>query len=101
MQILYYYNSKTNDRVYEADWDSYVLEKLGIKDKGKLLIKPKGTGDTLTLDQLDWLKETVSWYFSDGDWSLEDEDDNPDPEYWQVMADRIYEENLERRLLED
>ncbi len=54
-----YVNIHTNEIVLDEDAEAYVKEKLGIE------IKPVGKFGTMTIDQMEFLENTVDWYFSD------------------------------------
>ena len=56
-----YRNMSTDEIVYKEDAEEYVLDKLG------LTITPKGKNGEMTIEQLENIEETVSWYFS-GNW---------------------------------
>ncbi len=87
-----YKHFRTNEIVYEEDAEEYALDHLGIT------IKPLDKHGAYTQEQIDFLGEFTDWFF-DGDWIEEEiEDDEPDLEYELEMADRVYQENLDRRL---
>ena len=57
--MKYYRKMFTNEIVYEIDAENYVLNELGIT------ITPKGEDEKMTEKQLENIKETVDWFFSD------------------------------------
>lgn len=66
MEKKYQYREiSTNEIVEDFMAEEYVLEKLGIK------IMPKGPNGTMTLEQIENIKETVEWFFS-GNWIKEE-----------------------------
>lgn len=65
--MRYYIHFHTNEKVYEEEWKDYAMDKLGIK------IEPKGKHGELTQDQVEFIDEFTSWYFS-GNWVLEEEE---------------------------
>ena len=82
----------TNETVLEDESTDYVLNKLGVT------ITPKGKQGEYTLEQVEFLQEFTEWYFS-GNWIKEEVEDEviPDLEEDLEIADRIYQENLERK----
>ena len=62
-----YRNITTDEVVYKEEAEEYALQELGLMDKGKLIIIPKGKNATYTEKQLQNIKETVEWFFS-GNW---------------------------------
>ena len=95
MKKKYQYREiSTNEIVEDFMAEEYVLEKLGIK------IIPKGPNGTMTKEQLDNIEETIIWFFS-GNWvkeEIENEDElENDLEYQLEMADRIYQQELDRK----
>lgn len=60
-----YREIKTNEIVEDFMAENYVLDRLGIS------ITPKGKNGTMTLEQLDNIRETVEWFFS-GNWIKEE-----------------------------
>ena len=60
-----YRNIATNEIVEDYMSEDYVLDQLGI------VILPKGKNGTMTLLQLENIKETVEWFFS-GNWIKEE-----------------------------
>lgn len=88
-----YINIHTNETVYEDEAEKYVKEKLGIN------VKPVGRFGTMTLEQEEFISNTVDWYFS-GDWVSEEvgkDEDIPDLERDLEIADMVYQDNLERK----
>ena len=89
-----YIHHKTNELVFEEDAESYALDHLGLK------IKPVGANATYTQDQIDFLGEFTSWYFS-GDWDLEDideeDEDEPNLEKELFEIEMKYEDSLNRK----
>ena len=60
-----YRELKTNEIVEDFMAEDYVLNRLGIS------IIPKGNNGTMTLEQIENIKETVEWFFS-GNWIKEE-----------------------------
>lgn len=60
-----YRDLKTNEIVEDYMAEDYVLNRLGIT------VTPKGNNGTMTLEQLDNIRETVEWFFS-GNWIKEE-----------------------------
>ncbi len=89
-----YKNIKTNEEVENFMAEDYVLNKLGIT------VTPKGPNGTMTTEQLENIEETVNWFFS-GNWvkeEIENEDElENDLEYQLEMADRIHQQELDRK----
>ena len=73
------------------DAEDYAMEKLGVK------ITPLGKNGAYTQEQVEFICEFTEWYFS-GNWIEEDleDEDIPDLERSLEMADRAYQENLDR-----
>lgn len=94
--MSYYYSRQNNAKVLEEDAQEYAMDMLGIK------ITPQGKNGELTKEQVEFILEFTDWYFSGGDWVLEEEQDGT---YGNTredeIADLIYEDNLDRRLLEE
>ena len=91
--MKYYKNITTQEVVEDDDSEDYVLEKLGIT------IEPKGPNGAKTLEQIEFIENTVEWFFS-GNWVEEierDEDVEPDLEYLLEIEDRRYQDELDRK----
>ena len=91
--MKYYVNITTKEIVPECEFEEYVLEHLGIT------LEPQGENGTRTLEQTEFIENTIEWYFS-GNWIEEyekDEPDEPDLEYYLEMADRQYQDELDRK----
>ena len=80
-----YRNLMTNKRVEKDEELDYVLKKCGLK-----LVEVEDT-----LEQEEVKDMLIEWYFS-GNWVEEDED-IADLENDLEWADRIYQENLDRK----
>lgn len=96
MDIKYYRNIKTDEIVYEEDAESYVLNRLGIT------VTPRGENGEMTLEQLENMEETVSWFFS-GNWIEEDveaeeNDDIPNLEYELCRYENYHEAMFEGKV---
>lgn len=90
--MKYYVNITTKEIVPEFEFEDYVLEHLGID------IEPKGKNGTRTLEQTEFIENTIEWFFS-GNWVEEyepDEPDEPNLEYLLEMEDRRYQDELDR-----
>lgn len=57
-----YRNIKTREIVFEEDATDYAFERLGIKK-----INPMGNNGEYTLEQIEFMKEFIDWYYS-GEW---------------------------------
>ncbi len=66
-----YRELKTNEIVEDFMAEDYALTELGLKENGQLVMKPKGNNGTMTLEQIENIKETVEWFFS-GNWIKEE-----------------------------
>ena len=91
MKYLVYRNMQTDEIVNEEDWEDYALEKLGIT------VQSKGRNGELTTEQVEIIETITEWYFSDN-WIKEEEDDEDrfDLEEELEIADRIYQDNLDK-----
>ena len=91
MKIKQYQHITTNEIVNKEDADEYMLQKLGLS------IEAKGNNGEMTAEQIEFLTTFEEWYFSDN-WILEevDDEDIPDLEKELYIADRIYQDNLEK-----
>lgn len=91
-----YRNYDTRDLVWEEDWQDYAMEQLGVN------IEPQGIGGIYTLEQKDFIETLIDWYFSDN-WKLVDLNPNYEDQsnYEDVIEDKIYQNNLEKRLLNE
>ena len=90
-----YKNIKTSEIVLEEEAENYVLDKLGIQ------VIPRGKNGELTLEQVEFIDTYIEWYFSDN-WikeEIEDEidEDIPNLEYELEKADRICQDNLDKK----
>ena len=65
-KLYQYRDLNTGEVVYEEYAEEYVLDRLGIT------IIPKGTGGSLTVEQLENIQETIEWFFSGGNWIREE-----------------------------
>lgn len=91
MKYLVYRNMQTDEIVNEEDWEDYALEKLGIT------VQPNGKNGELTTEQVEIIETIIEWYFSDS-WIKEEEEDEDrfDLEEELEIADRIYQDNLDK-----
>lgn len=82
----------TNETVNKEDAEEYMLEKLGLS------IEAKGNNGGMTSEQVEFLTTFEEWYFSDN-WILEEIEDKdiPDLEKELYIAERIYQDNLEKK----
>jgi len=81
-----YRNLGTNERVEEDEALDYALRDCGFK-----LIEPKDA-----LAQEEAKEALVTWFYS-GNWIEDNDDDVPDLEEDLEFADRVYQENLDRK----
>lgn len=90
--MKYYENITTKEVVDEYEAEDYVLEELGIT------IEPKGINGTKTVEQMEFIENTVEWFFS-GNWveRVEKDEDEPNLEYLLEIEDRRYQEELDRK----
>ena len=93
MKFLTYRNMHTDEVVYEEEWEDYAMKKLGIVN-----IKPLGKNGELTLEQVELITTITEWYFSDN-WIKEEieDEDIPDLEEDLEKADRLYQDNLDKK----
>lgn len=93
MKYLVYRHIHTNEIVYEENWETYAMEKLGIVN-----IKPLGKNGELTLEQVELITTITEWYFSDN-WIKEEIEDEDilDLEEDLEKADRLYQDNLDKK----
>lgn len=61
----------TGEIVKDFMAEDYALTKLGLKENGKLTIKPQGKNGEFTLEQKDFIGSTPEWFFS-GNWIREE-----------------------------
>lgn len=66
MKSYQYKHMNTDEIVPEEEAESYVKEKLGIPE-----LIPKGKFGTLTKEQVEYMENTIEWYFS-GEWIKEE-----------------------------
>lgn len=87
-----YRNITTDEVVYKEEAEEYVLKNLG------LTVTPLGKNGEMTQLQLENIEETVNWFFS-GNWTEEEiyDEDVPDLEYELELADREYQDGLDRK----
>lgn len=87
-----YRNMTTDEVVYKEDAEKYVLDRLGIT------VTPKGKNGEMTVEQIENIESTIEWFFS-GNWIEEDiyDEDIPDLEYELELADREYQDSLDRK----
>jgi hypothetical protein len=89
-----YKHFKTNEIVFEEDAQEFVLDQLGMP------MKPLDKHGTLTQLQVDFIGEfmgdIIEWFFSD--WVKDKVKDETEIDYEAAMRDKIYEENLDRKL---
>lgn len=93
-----YRNMTTDEVVYKEEAKDYALHELGLMNNGKLVIIPKGKNGEMTAEQLENLESTIDWFFS-GNWIEEDiyDEDVSDLEYELELADREYQDELDRK----
>lgn len=77
-----YRNTITDEVVYKEEAEEYVLNRLGIT------VTPKGENGEMTVEQLENIEETVSWFFS-GNWIEEEIKEVEEPS--DDIADLEYE----------
>ena len=92
MKYKVYRHIHTNEEVFEEDWEQYAMEKLGIT------IEPQGKNGEMTEEQLEFIEEFTDWYFS-GNWIQDEVEDDSvcDLEQELEIADRIYQDSLDRK----
>lgn len=71
MSKYQYRKIMTNEIVEDFMAEDYALEKLGLKENGKLVIIPRGANGEMTIEQLENIEQTVDWFFS-GNWIKEE-----------------------------
>lgn len=89
-----YRNLATDEIVDEEDSVYYVLDTLGIE------ITPKDKDNTYTLEQQEFIENTVEWFFS-GNWTKEYIKEQIEEIPDLILADMVYEDNVNKRLLEE
>ncbi len=85
-----YKHFHTNELVFEEDAEEYALDHLGIT------IKPLDKDGTFTQEQISIIGTITEWFFDD--WVKDKVKDEIEIDYEAAMIDKIYEENLDRRL---
>ena len=80
-----YRNMNTNEIVEDFMAKDYVLDILGIT------ITPKGNNGTMTEEQLDYIHETVEWYFS-GNW-IKEEIKEKEEDIFKLIAEECHYDN--------
>lgn len=81
-----YKNITTDEVVYKEEAEEYVLNKLGIT------IIPKGENGEMTLEQIENIEETVSWFFS-GNWIEEEIKETEEPNVFELINEECESEN--------
>lgn len=87
-----YRNLATDEIVDEEDSVYYVLDTLGIE------LTPKDKDNTYTLEQQEFIENTVEWFFS-GNWTKEYIKEQVEERPDLIIADMVYEDNVNKRLL--
>lgn len=91
-----YRNITTDEVVYKEEAEEYALEKLGMKKNGKLTIIPMGQNGEMTIEQIEYIESTPEWFFS-GNWIEEEIYDEDVPDLEDELADREYQDGLDRK----
>ena len=87
----YQYTNNEGEVVHQDEAEGYVLDKLGIT------IIPKGKNGKMTEEQIEYISETVEWYFS-GNWVKEEiKEEIEEINYQAESEDKLYQEALERK----
>ncbi len=81
-----YRNITTDEVVYKEEVEEYVLNRLGIT------IIPKGENGEMTLEQIENIEETVSWFFS-GNWIEEEIKETEEPNVFELINEECESEN--------
>ena len=81
-----YRNITTDEVVYKEEVEEYVLNRLGIT------IIPKGENGEMTLEQIENIEETVSWFFS-GNWIEEEIKETEEPNVFELINEECETEN--------
>lgn len=81
-----YRNRTTDEVVYKEEAEEYVLNRLGIT------IIPKGENGEMTLEQIENIEETVSWFFS-GNWIEEEIKETEEPNVFELINEECESEN--------
>ena len=81
-----YRNITTDEVVYKEEVEEYVLNRLGIT------IIPKGENDEMTLEQIENIEETVSWFFS-GNWIEEEIKETEESNVFELINEECESEN--------
>lgn len=82
-----YRNMTTDEVVYKEEAEEYVLNKLGLK------VTPKGENGEMTLEQIENIEETVSWFFS-GNWIEEEIKEAEEPSVFELINEECELENV-------
>ncbi len=88
-----YRNMTTDEVVYKEEAEDYALYKLGLMDKGKLVIIPRGENGTYTIEQLENIKGTIGWFFS-GNWIEEEIKEVEEPSVFELINEECELENV-------
>ena len=83
-----YRNMTTDEVVYKEEAEEYVLNKLG------LTVTPKGENGEMTLEQIENIEETVSWFFS-GNWIEEEIKEAEEPSVFELINEECESENVQ------
>ena len=83
-----YRNMTTDEVVYKEEAEEYVLNKLG------LTVTPKGENGEMTLEQIENIEETVSWFFS-GNWIEEEIKETKEPSIFELINEECESENVQ------
>ena len=83
-----YRNITTDEVVYKEEAEEYVLNKLG------LTVTPKGENGEMTLEQIENIEETVSWFFS-GNWIEEEIKEAEEPSVFELINEECESENVQ------
>ena len=83
-----YRNMTTDEVVYKEEAEEYVLNKLG------LTVTPKGENGEMTLEQIENIEETVSWFFS-GNWIEEEIKETEEQSIFELINEECESENVQ------
>lgn len=88
-----YRNMTTDEVVYKEEAKEYALYNLGLIDKGKLVIVPRGEKGTYTLEQIENIESTVDYFFS-GNWIEEEIKEVEEPSVFELIKEECELEDV-------
>lgn len=89
-----YRNMTTDEVVYKEEAKDYALQELGLMDKGKIVIIPRGENGTYTLEQIENIESTIEYFFS-GNWIEEEIKEVEEPSVFELIDEECELENVQ------